>query len=108
MTAGNLFALPSYSEGYPNVLVEALACGRPIVATRVGGIPEIVDDSTGVLIEPRDDAALERALVAVLDRNWDETRLSRRFSRDWAAVAAETRAVCESAMNDRAARRATA
>ena len=108
MTAGNLFALPSYSEGYPNVLVEALACGRPIVATRVGGIPEIVDDSTGVLIEPRDDAALERALVAVLDRTWDETRLSRRFSRDWAAVAAETRAVCESAMNDRAARRATA
>jgi teichuronic acid biosynthesis glycosyltransferase TuaC len=104
MTAGDVFALPSYSEGYPNVLVEALACGRPIVATRVGGIPEIVDDSTGVLIAPRDEAELRRALVDVLDRDWDETLLSRRFSRDWAAVAAETRAVCESAVNDRVSR----
>lgn len=101
MTAANAFALPSYSEGYPNVLVEALACGRPIVATRVGGIPEIVDDSTGVLIAPRDETELQRALLAVLDRSWDETVLSRRFSRDWAAVAAETRAVCEDALRDR-------
>jgi glycosyltransferase involved in cell wall biosynthesis len=108
MTAGNLFALPSYSEGYPNVLVEALACGRPIVATRVGGIPEIVDDSTGVLIAPCDDAKLQRALVDVLDRDWDETLLSRRFSRDWAAVAAETLRVCETALNDRDAEGATA
>ena len=108
MTAGDVFALPSYSEGYPNVLVEALACGRPIVATRVGGIPEIVDDSSGVLIAPRDEAGLKDALVAVLDRRWDETLLSRRFSRDWATVAAETLAACQSALNDRDARRATA
>jgi glycosyltransferase involved in cell wall biosynthesis len=108
MTAGNLFALPSYSEGYPNVLVEALACGRPIVATHVGGIPEIVDDSTGILIAPRDDGALERALVAAVDREWDETILSRRFSRGWTAVAAETHAVCESVLNDHAAQRVTA
>lgn len=108
MTAANLFALPSYSEGYPNVLVEALACGRPIVATHVGGIPEIVDDTTGMLIAPRDEATLQRALIAVLNRNWDETRLSRRFSRDWATVAVETLAVCASALNDRAARRTTA
>jgi len=104
MTASNAFALPSYSEGYPNVLVEALACGRPIVATRVGGIPEIVDDSTGILIAPRDEPALERALVDVLGRNWDETTLSRRFSRSWAAVAAETHAVCASALDDRTTR----
>jgi glycosyltransferase involved in cell wall biosynthesis len=108
MTACDVFALPSYSEGYPNVLVEALACGRPIVATRVGGIPEIVDDSTGVLIAPRDEAGLKDALVTVLDRCWDEALLSRRFSRDWAAVAAETLAMCENALHDRAAGGATA
>lgn len=108
MTAANVFALPSYSEGYPNVLVEALACGRPIVATRVGGIPEIVDESNGILVAPRDEAALERALVAALDGDWDETRLSRRFSRDWAAVAAETRAACAAALHDHAAREAAA
>lgn len=105
MIASNVFALPSYSEGYPNVLVEALACGRPIVATRVGGIPEIVDDSTGILIFPRDEAALERALIDALGRSWNEAMLSHRFSRSWATVAAETHAACASAIGDIGRRR---
>jgi len=103
MTAANLLALPSYSEGYPNVLVEALACGRPIVATPVGGVPEIVDASCGVLVAPRDAAALADGLDAALARDWDAAALSRRFSRDWRGVAAETLAVCIEARAARAA-----
>src|SRR5690606_33272769 len=86
--------LPSYSEGHPNVLVEALACGRPVVATDVGGIPEVVDDGCGILVPPRDARALARALAQTLDRDWDDEILSRRFSRDWDAVARDTLHAC--------------
>jgi teichuronic acid biosynthesis glycosyltransferase TuaC len=99
MTASNVFALPSYSEGYPNVLVEALACGRPIVATPVGGIPEIVDAGSGILVAPRDVDALARGLAQALDRTWNEIALSTRFSRDWRSVALDTLRVCETAID---------
>src|SRR6201996_1440460 len=66
MAAADLVTLPSYMEGCPNVVLEALACGRPVVATRVGGVPEIMSDSCGRLIPPRDANALEQALDAVL------------------------------------------
>ncbi|MGH9309516.1 MAG: glycosyltransferase [Vicinamibacterales bacterium] len=59
--------LPSRSEGLPNALLEAMAAGVPIVATSVGGTPEIVDHSrTGVLVRPGDAAALAAAITAVL------------------------------------------
>jgi glycosyltransferase involved in cell wall biosynthesis len=64
--ACDLVALPSYSEGIPNVLREAVACGRPFVATQVGGIPEIADPSTSVLVEPGSPEALADALTDVL------------------------------------------
>jgi glycosyltransferase involved in cell wall biosynthesis len=96
--ACNLLALPSYSEGHPNVLVEALACGRPAVTTPVGGIPEVVDDSVAILVPPRTVAPLRAALEAALDRKWDEAALGARFSRDWSQVAAETYRACEEAL----------
>ena len=98
MAASDLVTLPSYSEGHPNVLVEALACGRPVVSTPVGGIPEVVDESCSILVPPRDAVALAGALAGVLDRSWDETALSRRFSRSWADVAADTLAACAEAL----------
>jgi glycosyltransferase involved in cell wall biosynthesis len=94
MAASDLITLPSYSEGHPNVLVEALASGRPVVATHVGGIPEVVDASCGVLVAPRDVHALSVALGQVMDRGWDPDALARRFSRDWSGVARETLQVC--------------
>ena len=94
MAASDLITLPSYSEGHPNVLVEALASGRPVVATHVGGIPEVVDASCGVLVAPRDVHALSVALGQVMDRRWDPDALARRFSRDWSGVARETLQVC--------------
>jgi glycosyltransferase involved in cell wall biosynthesis len=98
MAAADLVTLPSYSEGHPNVLVEALACGRPVVATPVGGIPEVVDEDCGLLVPARDPAALAEGLREALDRPWDEAALSRRFSRGWDAVAADTLRACEEAL----------
>ena len=100
MAAANLVTLPSYSEGHPNVLIEALACGRAVVATDVGGIPEVVDDGCGILVPPRDASALAHALTRALDRDWDEKALSRRFSRDWNAVANDTLQACMEAVGD--------
>ena len=89
MAAADLVTLPSYMEGCPNVVLEALACGRPVVATNVGGIPEILSDECGRLVPPRDAGALAQALASVLDRTWDAQAISARGGRSWEAVAAE-------------------
>jgi len=63
---------PSHIEGFPNVILEAMACGTPIIATRVGGIPEMLDNgSCGVLIEPR---SVEAIVAAVESFMHDEQR----------------------------------
>jgi len=63
----DLFAMSSVTEGLGTSLLDAMACSRPIVATRAGGIPEIVEDGhNGVLVEPRDHAAMARAIVGLL------------------------------------------
>jgi len=94
MRAADVFCLPSYSEGCPNVVVEALACGRPIVATNVGGIPELVKEASGMLIPPRDAEALRGALSGALAKKWDSAEIARTSTRSWETVAAETWAVC--------------
>ena len=74
-------------EGCPNVVLEALACGRPVVATKVGGIPEIMSDACGRLVPPRDSAALAQALDSVLGGQWDAASIAAHWSRSWSAVA---------------------
>jgi glycosyltransferase involved in cell wall biosynthesis len=66
-----VFVLPSRSEPFGIVLVEAMACKKPIVATTAGGIPEIIENQkNGILVEPDDAKALAEALITVLkDRN---------------------------------------
>ena len=63
----DVVALPSLTEGFSNVIIEAGAAGRPVVATRVGGNPEaIVDGETGLLVPPKDAMALANAIISLL------------------------------------------
>jgi glycosyltransferase involved in cell wall biosynthesis len=89
MAAADLVTLPSYMEGCPNVILEALACGRPVVATNVGGIPEIMSDACGRLVPPRDAPALAQALDSVLAGKWDASSIAAHWSRSWSVVADE-------------------
>jgi glycosyltransferase involved in cell wall biosynthesis len=71
-----LAVLPSLSEGFSNSLLEAMAARLPVIATNVGGNPEIVrDGETGILIPPRNVEALSRAMIAILE----SPELARRF-----------------------------
>ena len=67
MQASDLLLLPSYEEGMPNAVMEAMACGLPVVATTVGGLPEAVGDCEGViLVPPRDVDRFKDAVLKVL------------------------------------------
>jgi glycosyltransferase involved in cell wall biosynthesis len=68
LSALDVFVLPSLNEGLGKALVEAMALGVPVVATRVGGVPEVVEDGRqGILVPPADPAALAKAIVALLE-----------------------------------------
>jgi glycosyltransferase involved in cell wall biosynthesis len=97
MGACDLLTLPSVAEGTPNVVLEALASGRPVVATSVGGIPDVLaDERTGLLVPPRDASALADALVAALHASWDEDAVRACGPRSWAESARALREVLES------------
>jgi teichuronic acid biosynthesis glycosyltransferase TuaC len=89
--AADLFVLPSSLEGCPNVVVEALACGTPVVATAAGGIPQLLaDPETGMIVPRRDAEAVAASLAAALARPWDRSRVSARASaRSWQVVGRE-------------------
>lgn len=64
----DIFVIPSISEGLSITAIEALAAGKPVVASRVGGLPEVVEDGkTGVLVPPGDPATLASAIKNLLD-----------------------------------------
>lgn len=63
----DFFVMPSVTEGLGTSLLDAMACGKPIVASRVGGIPEVVvDGKTGILVPPKDSEALADAIVRMM------------------------------------------
>jgi len=77
LAAADLFCLPSRMEGLPNVLLEAGAAGVPVVATRVGGVPEVVvDGRTGILVPP----GRPEAMADAIDRLIREPALARRLA----------------------------
>ncbi len=90
MREADLFVLPSLAENLPVVLIEAMASGLPAVATRVGGVPEMLGDEDGVLAEPEDPAALAAAIRSAAGREFDPAAMAAR-ARDRYSYAA----VCE-------------
>jgi teichuronic acid biosynthesis glycosyltransferase TuaC len=95
MAAADVLVLPSHNEGTPNVVLEALACGRRVVATAVGGIPDLLtSDVLGALVPPRDPQALGAALVHALRTPYDPAEVAKLGARGgWDASAAALHAV---------------
>ncbi len=78
MRDADLFVLPSLAENLPVVLIEAQASGLPAVTTRVGGVPELVDDAAGEIVPPADPPALAAAIRTALARDFDGPALAAR------------------------------
>ena len=68
MCAADIVVLPSLCEGCPNIVLEAMACGTPVIASRVGAVPDIIEnDKTGIIVEQKDVEGLKKALVQLIE-----------------------------------------
>ena len=80
VNACDILVLPSLNEGLPNVISEALACGKPVVATKIAGIPEIVNKDVGYLVKPKNKNDLAEKISLALNKKWDRKKLIKRAS----------------------------
>jgi glycosyltransferase involved in cell wall biosynthesis len=104
--AADFFCFGSLREGCPNVVIEALACGTPVLATLVGAVPDLVQEGRdGVLFEPGSPEAFASALRNALARRWERDAIAERGGRrTWDQVARDYCAVFEHALDDWRAR----
>lgn len=79
MNACNVLCLPSIWEGQPCVILESLACGTPVAASRVGGIPELIDESNGMLSEPENPSSIAEALEECIRKSWNSTLIAEKM-----------------------------
>jgi teichuronic acid biosynthesis glycosyltransferase TuaC len=106
MGACDILTLPSWNEGTPNVLLEAFACGRRVVATDVGGIPDVVTSPVlGDLIPARDVSALASALGKAAYANYDTAPLTAAAPYGWPESGARLHDVLQAAVRARDAGR---
>lgn len=103
LAACDVLALASWAEGTPNVVLEALAAGRRVVATAVGGVPDLLPDpALGELVPARDPAAFAAALERALATPYDPAAVAARGARGgWAASAAALHQVLDDAVAGR-------
>ena len=81
LTNAVALCLPSYNEGVPNVVLESMAAGIPVLATNVGGIPEVVNESVcGVIIPPKDANAVATGLNDLLNSEWSRDLIKQHAS----------------------------
>jgi glycosyltransferase involved in cell wall biosynthesis len=105
MRTADFLVLPSLGETFSVVVIEALACGLPVVATRVGGVPELVDEDAGLLVEPGSAEALRAGIERMLEGHGDYRRgaIRERAVARWSlgAVGGEWTAVYQSVLRRR-------
>jgi teichuronic acid biosynthesis glycosyltransferase TuaC len=106
MTACDVFTLPSWNEGTPNVVLEALASGRPAVGSRVGGIPDVLaDPRSGLLVPAKDPRALADALMVAIAKRWDAADVRACGPSSWTESAAHLYDVLQRVVTSRARNR---
>nr|WP_321399885.1 glycosyltransferase family 4 protein [uncultured Desulfobacter sp.] len=99
-SSADVFALMTSREGSPNVVMEALSCGIPVVATSIGGIPQILNDpALGVLLDRRTVDDAQNGVIEALKTNWDRERI-RAFANknSWFSVAEKVNTVFNSVL----------
>ena len=102
MTAADVFCLASFTEGWPNVVNEALACGAPVVASNVGAVPHMIPTNEyGYVVPAKDPVALYDALKAVLLREWNRAEIAEwGRSRSWDQVGREAVTLIRQVMSE--------
>ncbi|MCP4367659.1 MAG: glycosyltransferase family 4 protein [Deltaproteobacteria bacterium] len=101
LNAADIFVLPTYNEGLPNVILEAMACGLPVIAARVGGIPEVVTENTGILISPKSSEILAKGINDMLTRKWDRNVIRKHIEKfTWERNANKIVQIYENVLND--------
>jgi len=101
LAAADVGVLASHREGCPNVVLEALASGRPVVATDVGAVPDILGPDAGRIVPAKDPDAMAAALSEVLAQTWSPEDLSRSGCvKSWDTVAREVQAVFAGVLGD--------
>lgn len=102
MAACDVLTLPSWNEGTPNVLLEAMASGRRVVATSVGGIPDVITGpEVGAMVPPKQPGALAAALLEAVATPYDPEALSAAAPGDWDDSASRVLATLYEAMGAR-------
>lgn len=105
LRSADALCLPSLMEGMPNVVLEAQACGLPVIATRVGALPDLVNDSNGLLVPPGDSTALAEALKTAFGKTWDRDAIVRnQTAASWDTVATQYLSVVRNLITQRTGR----
>ena len=103
MNASDALCLPSLMEGCPNVVLEAMACGIPVLASRIGGVPELVNDQKlGILFKAGDAKQIASAIERSLEYQWDRSFLVERVrNQSWDDVVSRLYKHCETLIKEK-------